>query len=330
MKKIITLLAITVLLLLAGCTSGTNTGAKTSGFQLEGSFNGGNDALGFKFESGMPPEKIKDNSIGTFDIRILVENLGEADVAKDTIHVSLTGFDLAQFNVKEKSKSVASDLRGFKKQGANVIEGGKQFVMFNGLQFKDSIVSGTRDETISANICYPYETRAVAVMCVSGNTLIGYDNKYENCPVEGEKQYANSGAPVQIENVKQYSAGESKILLQFDIIHKPAGTYGSIYEVGSFDSECKVKGNTLGSVNAKQSENKVTYTVDSGISGLNCEGTGKNTNTVMLADTGKYTVSCEQSTQGLGEAYEKLARITLNYDYVDRISQTVKIEHIER
>lgn len=329
MKKIITLLTISILLLLSGCSS-ANTDAKSSGYQLQGSFNGGNDALTFGFEAGMPPEKIKDNGIGTFDIRLLIENLGETDIPKDSIHVSLTGFDLAQFNVAQKSKSVGVDLRGYKKQGDNVIQGGKQFVMFNSLQFKDSIVSGTRDEVISANICYPYETRAVAVMCVGGNTLIGYDNKYQNCDIEGDRQYANSGAPVQIENVKQYSAGESKILFQFDIVHKPASDLGSIYEAGSFDNDCKVNGNTLGSVNAKQSENKVTYVVDTGINGINCEGTNSNTNTVMLADTGKYTVSCEQDTTGLGEAYEKLARITLDYEYVDRVSQTVKIEHIEK
>ena len=317
------------MLFVAGCTSGTSSGKK-NGYELTGSFNGGNDALSFSFEGGMPPEKIKDNAIGTFDIRVLVQNMGEFDIPKDNIHAVLTGFDLEQYGVTESTKTVPTDLRGFKKQGDNIIEGGKQFISFNSLQFKDSIVSGTRQETLAVNICYPYETRAIAVMCVSGNTLLGYDNVYEACEIEGEKQYANSGGPVRIENLKQYSAGESKLLIQFDIVHDAASDYGSVYESGSLDNSCKVQGNSVGSIGARNYQNKVKYVIETGLANTNCESTGTNTNTVMLADTDTYTVSCEVDTTNQGDAYEKLATITLNYDYVDRISKDITVEHIQK
>ncbi len=326
-KNILLLLSLSMMLLLAGCSSGTN--AKQSGYVLTDSFKGGNTALDISFVDGMPPERIKDNGIGTFDVRLLISNLGEYDVPKDSISVALTGFDLTELGVTESSKTVPIDLRGFKKQGENVIEGAKQFVIFNSLGFKSSIVSGTRDLQISANICYPYETRSVAVACVAGSTLIGVDSKYESCELEGDRSYANSGAPVKIENVKQYSAGESKILIQFDIVHDGNSELGSVYESGSLNSACRVNGNPLGSVNAKNYENKVKYTIDTGLTGLSCEGSNTNTNTVLLGD-GTYTVTCEQSTAGLGDAYEKLIRINLEYDYVDRVSKTIKVEHIER
>ncbi|MDA3856495.1 MAG: hypothetical protein PF569_09645 [Candidatus Woesearchaeota archaeon] len=329
MKKIIYILIVAMMLLFVGCTSGTN--AKTNSFQLEGAFNGGDEALGVEFSEGQPPEKVKDGGIQPFPIRVLLENIGENDIEEGEGHVSLAGISFTEFGITaEDASQPIPELRGVKQQGDNVIPGSKQFVMFQGLKFMSDLGSGSQEKTILLDLCYPYTTNARASICVSGNTIQGYDNDLEVCSLDGNRDYANSGAPVQIENVVQNTAGATSIQIQFDIVHIGKSTNGRVYRSDVLDSECKINGNPVSSTNAALEENYVTYFIEAGElnSGVDCGATGTNTETVLLSGD-KTTVFCTIDTTGQ-EDYEKGIAIVLDYDYFDRTSVSIEIEHVER
>jgi hypothetical protein len=323
-KKLLLIIGITLVFLFAGCTS--ESGGKNNRFELD-SFNGGDEALTMEFAEQSPPDKVRDQSLQPFSIRVLVENQGEYDIEEGTGYVKLTGFNPEDLNIEQTSKPL-NTLRGFKKQGSNTIPGGKQQVVFDNLKYTNSVVSGSYPFKFYANLCYPYQTKAFALICINGNTVPAIDKKTEICELEGKKEYANSGAPVKIENVQQYPYGEHSIQIQFDIVHTPTSDQANIYESGSIDSQCNIDGISPSSSDALFKKDKVTYTLESDISGLDCESTGTNTNTITL-NSNKYTVTCVQDTTGQ-EEYEKPITIILDYDYLDRKSKTIQIEHVQR
>lgn len=325
MRKILIFTTLFAMLVIAGCSS--DTGARQNSFELSSSFNGGDDAVEMSFGEQAPPDKVRDQSLQPFSVRLLVENKGEFDIPADSAYVVLTGFNPSDLGLTETSKTMQT-LRGFKKQGENVIPGGRQQVVFDNLKYVNSVVSGSVPLTVYANVCYPYETKSFALVCINGDTVPAIDDRAQICELEGAKEFANSGGPIKIDNVKQFPHGQSSIQIQFDIIHTPTSSDANVYESGSIDTQCKIAGSSASSSDALFKRDKVTYTLESGIPGLDCESTGTGTNTVTLT-ADKYTVTCIQDTTGQ-EEYPKPVTITMKYDYLDRISKSINIEHIDR
>lgn len=320
------LIGIAIMLLFAGCTGTSST--KKNGYSLDGAFNGGNEGLDIEFTDGQPPAKIRDGGLQPFTIRAMITNKGEYDVPEGHANVVLSGISYSDFNVANISQVVPA-LRGVKKQGTNVINGAIQPVMYSNLKYMPQLPSGIHTQKIFLDMCYPYETSALISLCISGSTLQSFDSDLKVCDVESTRKYANSGAPVIIENVKQTPAGTSSIMLQFDIVHKKAAsTNGRVYKSGSLDYNCKVYGKSVSSTDADIYENYVKYEVDTGIEGIDCGGTSSNTGEVLLSND-RTTVYCTQSTVG-EEDYERPISVKLSYDYFDRISKDIQIEHISQ
>jgi hypothetical protein len=326
MNKKLSIIILSILTLLFASCSSTSDGRSNS-FELD-SFNGGDDALTFGFLDEAPPELIRDQGLQPFQVMLSIKNNGEFDIPADSAYVSLTGFRPQDLGLTETSKPISA-MNGFKKQGSNVIEGRTQQVIFSNLKYTESVVSGSFPIKIYANVCYPYQTRSFTRLCINGNTVPALDKRGEICDLNSQREYANSGAPISIENVQQYPAGSSSISFQFEIVHTETSQESNVYESGSIDSNCNINGfSSTRSSEAILQRDKITYEVDTGLPGLNCESTGTNSNTVDLTND-RYTVVCTQDTTGEGE-YEKAATITLNYDYLDRISTDILVEHFQR
>jgi hypothetical protein len=323
MRKILLIIGIVFIMVFSGCSSGTD--AKQNGYVGGDTFVGGSDALRAEFGENQPPEKIRDGGIGSFNVRVLIQNIGEHSIEEGQGYISLFGINYEDFGyTREQASQALPALRGFRKQGDSVIDGQSQPVTFSGLKYVPTL-PGNSQQKLSLDICYPYQTKALVSACISGNTLQSFDDDLKVCALEGPKDFVNSGAPVQISNAKQNSAGKSSIQIQFDIEH--VGTEGRIYREGDLDNECKVLGNPISSIEASNSADYVTYTVSAGnLANIDCGGTGTNTESVLL-NGDKYTVYCVIDTTG-EEDYEKPLDITLDYDYFERISTDVEIEHV--
>lgn len=325
MKRNIVILFIVMILGVAGCTTG---GDGTTNVGVSGAFNGGDRALTYAFAEGAPPERIRDGGLQPFQVRVRVQNSGEYDISEGSGFVTLTGFNPADLGLTQTSQALPF-MRGFKKQGNNVIDGTVHQATFNNLRYEPELPSGSTSQRIFANFCYPYQTNSLARICIAGDTLRSFDGESTICELEGAKEFANSGAPVRIENVEQFPAGTSSIQIQFDIVHTPTSDEGRLFQAGTLDSQCNVNGNSPSSADADLLSDYVRYTVDTNLPlGLNCENTGTGSNQVQLTNN-RYTVFCIQDTTGQSE-YERPIDITLEYDYLERISTDVTVEHISQ
>ena len=322
-KNMIVVILATLLLVISGCSSSSND-TKSSGIS-EGAFNGGSEALTFSFQEGTPPETIRDGGLQPFSIRLLVQNEGEYSIEQGEAAVSLTGFSSGDLNLDDSSQSLQA-IRGVRKQGDNVIDGGRAQVTFSNMKYLPELPSGTHTQTLYANLCYPYKTKSLASLCITGDPLSGYDEDSSVCDVESSRDYANSGAPIKIENVEQYAGGQNSIEFKFDIVHSQEENSGTVYRRDSMDTSCNVGGSAPSSSDASLEENYVEFSVDAApLRDISCNGGGK-TGEVQLTD-GSATVYCSVNTMG-EEEYVKPVTVELDYDYLERISKDLTIEHI--
>ncbi len=309
----------------AGCDANTDD-TKQNALVLTGAYNGGDNALSLKFVDGQPPSKIRDGGLQPFNIRMLIENLGEYTIPENKTHVCLSGINHKEFGIEDSSLDIP-ELRGVKKQGTNTINGAILPVLFSNLKYYPELPAGTNKQKILVDLSYPYKTKALISLCVSGNTLQTQDKTLKVCEIEGKRTFANSGSPVQINNVIQTPAGPNSLMLQFDIIKKSKS--GRIYRPSTLDEECRVLGNSVASSEASMSENYVEYIVDTnGVGSISCGGSNQNSEVVLLTNS-KTTVYCTIDTKG-EQDYEKPISVELNYDYFERFELSVDIEHVAR
>ena len=333
MNKKVIVLMVGFLLFLAGCSggnSGSNSGSSGSGFDVN-SYSGGSDALTLEFAEGAPPEKIRDQGRFPFSVRILFENIGEYDIEENSGFVALAGADASVLGLTETSQSIPP-LRGVKKISDDVRSGGKQTVTFSGLKYTENIGAGTATIPLNAYACYPYKTLAQGSLCLSGDTYQDYDSDVALCDIEGNRDSASSAAPVSVQNLEQRPAGDASIEFQFDIVHKPTTNLGRLFKDSSIESNCLINGNSPTSAGANIDEDYVYFEVSTGLENtltLDCTseeaGTTPNSGYARLYDD-KATVYCTQDTTGLNEQ-QKLLKIDLSYDYLERISTDLLIEH---
>jgi hypothetical protein len=320
-KKISSIIILASTLLFAGCSSDGSSGGSSN---PSSAFKGGDSGLSISFEKDAPPEIIRDSDSQSFSVRLLVKNDGEYDIVENTGYVSLGGIDKSVYNLQESSKSIPR-LKGYDIQTGN--DGSTQYILFSNLKYSGEVL-GSTTENLVANICYPYKTRTSTNLCISGDTSSYVDEDLKYCDLEGTRDSSSSSGPLYIENVKQFPSGESSIDFQFDIVHKPKSTTSTLYKSGSIGPDCKINGYTPKSPEARNSRNKVKYTVDTGLTGLNCETTGSGSNTIELFSD-RYNVICKQDTSNQ-EEFEKPISITLDYEYFDRISTDITIEPFRR
>ena len=327
-KNILLILIFSFVLVLSGCSNSDGTKTSSSG-DVGKDFVSGNGGIEINFAENAPPEEIFDGDKQSFFVRLELQNKGETDIETGTANIKLGGLDLEAFGIDDNVKKVPF-LRKTRKIDGKLIEPAPIPVIFPSLRYKD-ILAASYEVKLTADICYPYKTNAVVLFCVNGDTSIPLDKDAVICDVNNDKnQIGNSAAPVKINNFKQFGVGDGKIGFQFDIIHTPlkSGNNAILYQSESFDSNCDINGKSATGLDALDRKNKVKFTINSGLSGLDCGGTGTNVNTITLIND-KQSIYCEQDVTNL-EEYEKPFNIKIEYDYFNRISTPIKIKHLQR
>lgn len=282
-------------------------------------FVGGTTGLTVNFAEGAPPPETFDGGDSPFDVVVILENKGEHDVKKEDVEVSIKGILASDFSLSESNlkKNPDDDVKATEKNSeGDVIYGPPVYVEFTEFNHKEAL-TGNTPFTILAQVCYLYESRAQAMLCVKEDNL-DVSTEGRVCRVTETKEVYNSGAPLHIENFKEYPAAEKKVRITFDIVH--IGT-GDIY-----------KRSTKCDKSSKSDEDKVWVEVSSTIAGnLQCSGLSEGSNSregyVKLYSQGKHTVTCTQEVTTNSD-YETPINIKMEYDYEQTKTTAILVKHL--
>lgn len=305
-----TAIGILALFFLAACTGGGDTAELAQ-------FIGGTQGLAVTFEPNTPPAEAFDGGFSPFDVVVRLENKGEETVKTGDTTVRITGVLEPEFNLKtgDLTQKVGEELTAIRKDATGkVLPGNPVFVEFKNFNHLSAITGNALDFPLRADVCYKYATKASTLLCSRSNNLQPEPNGI--CEITGDKPVANSGAPVQISNVKQAARSTNSITFSFDIGH--VGT-GLVFESASVCDKTQ-----------RKYEDSVKIDVETKVDGLSCSGldsagSGRVTGTSKLY-TGTKTVTCTQSFNSPSDAVIPVT-MTIGYDYEERAQTTVTIKH---
>ncbi|MBI4739324.1 hypothetical protein HY772_07305 [Candidatus Woesearchaeota archaeon] len=322
-KKIIPIVALTVLLIvLAGC----NGGQKQQG--VAGSqFVGGTQGLELSFVAGTPPDKVFDTG-QPFGISVRLVNKGDYSIENTAdATVTISGIDPADFGVTaaDLKHDSPDPLRGAQKDASgNAVSGADVTIDFpaagSTMQHQKTI-AGSVSYNVRADVCYEYKSITNTKLCILED-ILGTEGKTNTlCQINEVKTIDNSGAPVQIESqsFRESVSSSNKVAFVFKV--KSVGT-GTVHEKLS---ECD---------GSFQKKDKVHIKVDTGLSdGLTCSGlqNGAASGTTFEGDAtllnGEREIRCTQTVNNPTDL-EKLVTIELGYDYKQFVNKPLVVQHV--
>jgi hypothetical protein len=310
-KAIIITIAVCLMLFSAGCQGGGG------GEELitEEPFIGGTSGVVMSFAQNTPPEQVLDGGDFPFDIMLKLKNAGEFLVPKDSVRVSISGFEPGEFNVAATDlvKSPDEDLEPLKKDvDGNRIESPEVFVEFNNLNHVNPITGTQLTFPIKADVCYTYGTIATAALCVRENLVNPEAGGI--CEVSETKRVYNSGSPVQVTTMTESVRSRDKFAFSFTLSH--IGN-GNIYAQGSMCDK-----------SSRIFQDAVNVEVMTGLPGLSCSGlgdAGATAGQVKLIG-GSRQITC---TQTVAAPADFITPVTINawYDYEDDVTTQVIVKH---
>ncbi|MBI5397991.1 hypothetical protein HZB03_00875 [Candidatus Woesearchaeota archaeon] len=320
-KKIISIAALTVLFILAGCKGGDKQQG-VAGSQ----FVGGTQGLELSFVTGTPPDKVFDTG-QPFGISVRLVNKGDYTI-EDTADatVTISGIDPADFGVTaaDLKRDSPDPLRGAQRDASgNAVSGADVTIDFpvSGTMQHQKTIAGSVSYNIRADVCYAYKSMTNTKLCVLED-ILGTEGKTSTlCQINEVKSVDNSGAPVQIESqsFRESVSSSNKVAFVFKI--KSVGT-GTVHEKAS---ECD---------GSFQKKDKVHVKVDTGLSdGLTCSGlqNGAASGTTFEGDAtllnGEREIRCTQTVNTPSDL-EKLVTIELGYDYKQFVSKPLVVQHV--
>jgi hypothetical protein len=271
--------------------------------------------------TGSPPDSVRAGGDDPFSVVVNLNNMGEHEIPKDKVTVTLTGFDPYEFGTTPENltKHPEEDITANRldpdtksKFPSSPVE-----VAFD-LNYVRQLQGASNTFPVVANICYSYETLVNAQLCLK-KKLTDTTNK-DVCEVIGPKDSAHAGAPVFADTFAVTAAGKSSIRFTFKVKTQTKTSSGAVYKLGS---SCSAN---------RSDEDKVFVSVDTGIEGLSCPGLSDNpSDTTKAAGTiklinGEKDLSC---TQALPSAYLrdqiKVVKVELQYDYLDFVRKDIVV-----
>jgi len=337
-KRDLTLIVLGIisLFLISSCAGGGEIigGAPTTPFL------GGTQGLVIGFLEGSPPEEVTDGDTFDFQALISIRNMGEFDLKKGQVNVSLIGIDPIDFNTNaEKLQDMHPEDDPTPRQRdseGNIIESVETFVtapsdteFFN---FKGDL-SGNTAFIFRADVCYKYATDVVSEICVL-ESMIDVAND-AICDPSESKSIFSSGSPVRVTSFRQNVVGTDKIQFSFDVVHSGSGDI--FLEDHEFPNCPKSPSQRRGK------EDKVNVTVKTGLPDVDgVPETGSSLNCVSLTDStseslskgsvklvnGKRTITCTQTLQGSRTDFKKTVDIDLDFNYLDKADRAVLVKHL--
>lgn len=308
MRRLIVIL--TLAFLLAGCAGG----GKKQVIVDTNPFIGGSQGLVFGFQDLRA--EVFDASSDPFDVIVRLENKGEALVKAEDVKVKLSGINPAQFSKSETDLTLSSTddvIESRKDPNGALLPGPQVFVEFTGLNHKQAITGASAQFSLRADVCYLYRTKAVSKLCVRENLLTPAPNGL--CEMNADKTVFNSGAPVQVTNMRESTRAKDRLGFSFEVKNVGAG---NVFER---NSDCDRSD--------RKNENRVYVIVTTSIDGLSCTGletTGTGAEGFVTLYGGSKIVPCAQSVSTRSD-FEQLVNVELIYDYEERIQSSFMVKN---
>ena len=313
MKKITAIFAIFLLLVLVGCKEEEQTTFSGK------AFIGGTSGLDISFLSNLPPSEVFDTD-NPFSISVKVENKGEYNIEREEdIDISISGIRPEDFGVSSSELSANSPepLEGVRIDAeGNVVSGDYETVDFPEMKYA-STVSGTLTFPIRANVCYEYGTNAQGQLCIRKD-LRGVTGEASVCDPNREVPAENSGAPVQILNIRQNVAGSNKIDFFFTI-RKVGAVADTLYKKGT-NCDTALANRDIVYVDVQ----------DTGLGTLTCSGLkdGTATSGYVTLFNNEREVRCSQTITSPEDIITPL-KVSLTYGYKQFVDTQLKVKHAE-
>ena len=311
-KKTITLIVVLLLIFLAGCTK------KEESAVVGKAYVGGTQGLAISFLPNLPPNEVFDTD-NPFSISVKIENKGEFEVPSGAAIVSITGIRAEDFGVNSNNllESSAEDMSAVRIDAeGNIVSGGYTTIDFPEMNYAAK-VSGSLSFPIRASVCYEYGTNAQGQLCIRKD-LRGVTGQAGVCDPNRQVPAENSGAPVQITNIRQNVAGSNKIDFFFTV--KQTGTsVDSLFRAGS---RCD-------SVLANRDVVFVSVE-DPGLGTLTCSGLkdGTATSGYVTLFNGEREIRCSQTITTPEDAITPV-KVSLTYGYKQYVDTQLKVKHAE-
>ncbi len=336
---ILIVLGIISLVLIVGC----GRGGEVSGGAPTTPFLGGSQGLEMKFLQGNPPDEITDGdgTTSTFPFKVIVtlRNMGEFDLKKDQVKISLIGFLPEDFGIADDPATTSVDEKDVLKDQnpeddpsprlrdseGNIIESVEVYKTFpkadEDLKFKRQL-HGNTPFIFKANVCYKYQTKAASEICFLENLVDVADDAI--CDPSEPKNIFSSGSPLGVPAFRQTVVGKDKIQFSFDIVHSGSGDVFDPTDVADCPTASKDR---------RTKENKVDVNVNTGITSgnLKCSGfdavtDGDASFTTTLVN-GKRTITCTQSLTSASDFIGPVV-IKLDFNYLGSIQKEVLVKHL--
>tara|TARA_Y100000310_G_C20696793_1_gene826287 strand:- start:4846 stop:5829 length:984 start_codon:yes stop_codon:yes gene_type:complete len=312
-----------IFILLIGC-SGESTSSKNVGPDRT-PFHGGETGLSLEFLEGSPPDEVFDNAKFPFGIVIQLENLGEDEIEAGDGFIRIIGINPIDFGVTQANlESNIPPMRPTKKNfDGSIVDGDKNNVEFPGLNYQIDLPGNILQPRIRADACYNYKTRTATLICLKPDLLAQTEIK-EVCEIAEEKDPQNSGAPIQITELRQTAISSDKIQVAF-IVEHVGPPNDRFYKLGT-DCDDRV-------TNIDKEKVKVTVRSDvngakPSCSGLQDANADQSSGFVTLFDRVPRTVICEVDMKDVTNTFEEVFEVDLEYRYQQFIEKNFLIKDV--
>ncbi len=305
------LIALLILFFVVGC-KGEFGKQKQPANQDLGTFVGGNRGIEIGFAEDQPPQAVLDDAQESFFITLLLRNVGEYTIEPQSLVASLSGVVQTSFSLSSLNVKNDFPLYAVGKDGNLVTPGAEDLLEFGEASFKSDL-PGDTSFTLRADVCYPYQTKAVTKLCLKKDVL---KKTFEDvCEVNNANlDVENSGAPVHVAVARQNSVGSNKVKVTFTV--KNVGV-GAIFEPGTYTSSC---------TGHEQDRDRLRVTVSNPENNfpIACDQLGGSNSGVVKFVNNEKVITCTITTSGLQEVtFQDLLIIQL--DYIERLAITTPL-----
>ncbi len=283
---------------------------------LEGPYVGGNDGVEFAFQEDEPPQAVLDDSQQEFFITLLVRNQGEYTIPDGEAIASLSGIDAKAFGLTSMDATNTVPIQGTSNDQGFLLEGAEELLEFKPAKYVNDVAADF-SVPLRADLCYGYKTEGLAHLCLKKDVV--QQSIEDVCSTTNpDVDLFNSGAPIQVENLRQKAIGSDKVQISFTIRNVGSGI---VYLPGSFTDSCKGQNDVKDMVHVMLDNPQDNFVPT-------CSSFAKTNEGDIRLVGGKKDITCTVSTSDLQDvSYQDLLIVEVSYVYRESVSTVLNVQN---